>query len=303
MKILVTGASGFIGGAIASRLSDHGHHVIGTGRTLPGWLSPKGSRYLSWDLFSAPPVDSVDVVVHCAALVDDQSSLAKALRINRDGTLAVRKAFPDARMVLLSSSSVYDSAGPHHHVTEDAALGHRLLGSYALSKFAAERAVAEFSQTIALRPHAVYGPGDNTLLPRIEAAVRGNSLALPRGGQALHALTHIDNLCAAVSGAVLSSTVGVFNITDAEPLPLATAITELLNRRGRSPVIRPVSLRLALTLAAGAERLPAKLRSRSLPSSYAVHQLAHEHTYSLERAKQQLGYDPLPSNFSGAEHW
>lgn len=303
MKVLVTGASGFIGGAVASRLSTEGHQVIGTGRSAPGWCGPKGSRYLIWDLFSAPPPAPVDVVVHCAALVDDRASLTSALRINRDGALAVRKAFPEARMVQISSSSVYDSVTPHRQVTEEAAPGRILLGSYARSKAAAEQAIAGFPQTIMLRPHAVYGPGDKTLLPRIEAALRGNSLLLPGGGRALHALTHIDNLCAAVSSAVLGTAVGAFNITDAQPLSLATAITELLGRRGHRPAIRTAPLPLALGLAGASEFLPAKFRSRLPVTRYAIHQLAHEHTYSIEKARQQLSYKPLESNFFGAESW
>ncbi|WP_080503840.1 NAD-dependent epimerase/dehydratase family protein [Renibacterium salmoninarum] len=109
MKILVTGASGFIGGAIATSLATAGHQVLGTGRRSPGWLALSGSRYQYWDLFSAAPDWQPDVVVHCAGLAEDRVNLAAAIRANRDGTVAVRNAYPAAKFVHLSSSSVYPS--------------------------------------------------------------------------------------------------------------------------------------------------------------------------------------------------
>ncbi|NYE94532.1 nucleoside-diphosphate-sugar epimerase [Psychromicrobium silvestre] len=304
MKILVTGASGFVGSAIATALSAEGHRVIGTGRSTPGWIAPPGSSYVYWDLFSEPPKVSPDAVVHCAALVSDQMALAAALRANRDGTLAVRRSFPDAQMIHISSSSVYDSFRSHHFTPESEGPGRNLAGAYARSKASAELVLGPFPETVILRPHAVYGPGDRTLLPRIEAALRGNVLLLPNGGRARHSLTHIDNLIAAVRCALFGSVSGSFNITDAEPVQLAEAMIDLLARRRRRITVRSVPYRLAQGLGGAAEAMGAILgpREGSL-SRYAVAQLAFEHSYQLSAAKQQLGYRPKPTSFLGAEHW
>ena len=70
---------------------------------------------------------------------------------------------------------------------------HRFLSAYSATKAAAE---LEFAGTdaVILRPHAVYGPGDRTLLPRVIAAVRGRTLTLPEGAKVDHTLTHVDNV-------------------------------------------------------------------------------------------------------------
>ena len=102
-----------------------------------------------------------------------------------------------------------------------------------------------------LRPHAVYGPGDRTLLPRVVAAVRGRTLTLPEGAKVDHTLTHVDNLVDAVIQSLTSSApAGVYNIGDATDVPLDAVITEFLHRRGMSDVrLRSVPYRVAFAAA------------------------------------------------------
>ena len=87
--------------------------------------------------------------------------------MNRDGTRAVVRSFPDARIVHISTSSVYDAFEPSVEITEDAAPVRRHLSAYSQTKTLAEFELAG-SDAVILRPHAVYGPGDTTLLPRIQ---------------------------------------------------------------------------------------------------------------------------------------
>lgn len=302
MRIAVTGASGFVGGAVATSLADDGHEVLGFGRTPGGWSHPLG-RYRLWDIAAGPlsGEGEFDAVVHCAALADDWAPLAESMRVNLAGTRHVVASFPGARIVHLSTSSVYDAFTPTVNARESEAPVTRFLASYAESKSFAELEVAGRDAVI-LRPHAVYGPGDTTLLPRVLAAVRRGRLVLPEGARVLHSLTHIDNLVDAVRRG-LDGPVGTYNVADAEPVVLADVIDGFLRRRGvAARIVRmpyPLAFRAA-GLAEGAARIRG---SRPRVTRYAVSQLGLERTLDISAARERLGYAPGPTRLEGAEHW
>ena len=306
MRIAVTGASGFVGGAVASALAEAGHEVVGFGRTPGGWQHPKG-RYCVWDIAVGPlQVDTgCEAVVHSAALADDWVPLAEALRVNRDGTRNVVASFPGARFIHVSTSSVYDAFTPHRQVTESEPPAQRYLSSYSESKAAAELEYAGQDAAI-LRPHAVYGPGDTTLLPRILDGIRGARLVLPEAAAVSHTLTHIDNLVRAVHLAVVPGAArGVFNIGDDSDVVLSAVVEELLQKQGRSDVaIRGIPYRAAYAIAAALEHTH-RLSRRGRPrlTRYAVSQLGLERTLDLTAARESFGYRPGPTTLVGAEHW
>lgn len=302
MRIAVTGASGFIGGAVATALADANHDVTGFGRTRHGWSHPL-ARYRVWDITAGPLLGDrdFDAVVHCAALADDWAPLPEAMRVNRTGTRNVVASFRRARIVHLSTSSVYDAFTPTVQAAEGEAPVTRFLSSYAESKTFAELEVMG-ADAVILRPHAVYGPGDTTLLPRVLEAVRGGRLVLPEGARVLHSLTHIDHLVEAVRLA-LRGPVGVYNVADAEPVVLAEVIEEFLARRKvRARVMRmpyPAALRAA-AVAEAAARIRGR---RPRVTRYAVSQLGLERTLDLTAARTRLGFAPGSTDLDGAEHW
>lgn len=302
MRIAVTGASGFIGGAVATALADEHHEVTGFGRTPNGWTHPH-ARYRVWDIAEGPLRGDRDfgVVVHCAALADDWAPLAEAMRVNRTGTRNVVASFPGARIVHISTSSVYDAFTPTVMAREDAAPVTRFLSSYSESKTFAEFEVMG-SDAVILRPHAVYGPGDTTLLPRVLQAVRHRRLVLPEGARVPHSLTHVDHLVDAVRLAMRGPT-GVYNIADAEPVSLADVLGEFLARRGVRAGLVSLPYPAALRAAALAERTARIRRTRPRVTRYAVSQLGLERTLDLTAARERLGYRPGPTTLAGAEHW
>ncbi len=299
MKIAVTGASGFIGGAVATALADREHDVTGFGRTIGGWSHPLG-RYEQWDITRAEHFRAFDVVVHCAALADDWAPLGEAMLVNQVGTRNVVASFEGARIVHISTSSVYDAFKASVKVREDEAPVDRFLSSYSESKTAAEAELAGLDAVI-LRPHAVYGPGDTTLLPRIEQAVRARRLTLPEGARVTHTLTHIDNLIDAVELS-LTGPAGTYNIGDDTDVLLSAVLTEFLARRGRADVtLTSIPYRAAFAAAAIGEKLARGRRPHF--TRYAVSQLGLERTLDLTAARRHLGYRPRPTSLAGAEHW
>ena len=281
MRVAVTGAAGFVGGAIARALGAR-HEVV-----------PLTRR--EWDITSGPIDGRADAVVHCAALADDSAPLGRAMLVNRIGTRNVVDSFPGARIVHISTSSVYDAFTPSVRVTEDAPLPSRFLSSYSESKAAAEAELPP--DAVVLRPHAVYGPGDRTLLPRVLAGIRGHRLVLPRGAEVRHTLTHIDNLAAAAELA-LTGPPGVYNVGDDTDVLLSAVLKEFLVRRGRPDVaIRSIPYAAAFAAAGALERLSRRPRL----TRYAVSQLGAERTLDLTRARESLGYEPGPTSLLGAE--
>jgi nucleoside-diphosphate-sugar epimerase len=244
-----------------------------------------------------------EAVVHCAALADDWAAREDALRVNRDGTRMVARSFPAARIVHISTSSVYDPFTPSVDIAEDAAPVRRHLSAYSETKTLAEFELAG-TDAVILRPHAVYGPGDTTLLPRILAGVHRGRLVLPEGAEVRHSLTSIGNLVLAVRrGLDRRSPAGIYNIADDVPVLLSAVLREFLERRGMRARIVPMPYRAAFALAGTLEAAARLTRTRPRLTRYAVSQFGMERTLDLTRARERLGFRPAPTSLEGAELW
>ncbi len=305
MRVAVTGAAGFIGGAVCRAAVTAGWQVYAFSRRE---FAIPGAVHHRWDIdtgrFIDPP--EVDVVVHAAGAVTDWGPAAPIWRTNLDGTRHVVATFPGARLVHISSASVYDPYVPTVCAREDAAPVDRYLTPYAASKAAAERLLAGRPATVVLRPHAVYGPGDRTLLPRILDAVRGSALWMVGDGRTRQSLTSVDNLVAATLLACRpDAPAGVYNVADAEPVAVGDALREFLAARGLPARIRTLPVGPAWVLAGVAETAWRLARRPHPPrlTRYAIAHLAMERTLDLTAAREGLGLRPTPTSFEGAGAW
>ncbi|MEU9832207.1 NAD-dependent epimerase/dehydratase family protein [Streptosporangium sp. NPDC048047] len=305
MRVGVTGASGFVGGAVCRAAVREGWrvHAFGRRRSVAG-THVGGAPYTAWDLLGRrPELPELDVVIHCAGSVTDWGPPAAIWAANVGGTRNAVAAFPGARFVHVSTASVYDPFRPTVMAREEQAPVRRYANAYGASKATAERAAG---RAIVLRPHAVYGEGDTTLLPRILGAVRGSRLIAVGDGRPRVSLTSVHNLVQACLRAADGPVEhGVFNVADAEPVVLDDALRAVLAERGvdAEPYYLPLGLAGPLSaLAETAFRLLGAARPPRL-TRYAVGHLAVERTLDISAAQDRLGWRPSPTSFAGAAHW
>lgn len=245
MRIVVTGASGFIGQAVLPALRARGHHVVAPDRTSTGDLA----GFSGWPGLLA----GNDAVVHLAALAHSRDIDAARLRaVNVDAAVALGRAAAAAGVRMLQMSSVKVLGEETPGAPFDEASPHAPQDAYGRAKAEAEtglRAIPGLALTI-LRPPLVYGPGVKANFQAlIRAVARGWPLPLA-SIRNRRSLLFSGNLAAAVACAVESTAaVGrVYGVADGEPMStpeLCRAIAAALGRPVRLFHFPPALLELA----------------------------------------------------------
>ena len=303
--VAVTGATGFIGGHIVRGLAARGDRVIAFGRRDALELTNLSAvTYRRWalpDVLADPP--DVDAVVHCAGTVTDWGPKRVFTETNVEGTRRVLRTFAGAgRFVHLSTASVYDPRQPKRRVKEDAPYADHYLNDYARSKMLAEVAVREArTDAVILRPHAVYGRGENKLLPRLlEARCFGTQIALGDGRNRL-SVTHVENLVQAIECAIDGSASGTFNVADSLEPTVDDLLREVLAAADLPTRIAYVPAAVAWPLSTALESIARMLGLNHAPrlTRYAVAQLTQEYTLDLSAAVERLGYRPARTYLDG----
>lgn len=294
MKILVTGASGFVGGRFMSRFRGSDVTLHGVGRR-----PLVDADYTSIDL--SRPFDlpfEPDVVIHAAARATPWGTSRDYQRDNVDATREVlafcaRRGMP--RLIYVSSSSVHYRDGHQLGLTEDSPIGPRFANEYAATKFAGEQLVRNYAGTaIIVRPRAVFGPGDTVLFPRILAAAKAGRLPLidAPGPRAIGDLIYVDTLVDYLMAvAKHPAPADAYNLTNNEPVVIEDFLLDVFARLGLPAPTRRVSLRTAMTAAAVTESLYRVFRLRSEPpiTRFGVGVLAWSKTFDVSRAMADLG--------------
>jgi UDP-glucose 4-epimerase len=250
MRILVTGASGFVGRALVEDLAAQGHRVRAAMRQPADIFSRAVevvavsdlARPLEW----RPLLSDINAVVHLAGIAHITSGIAEDLydRVNRAATAALAAAAARDRIErLVFVSSIRAQAGPacDHPLTETDAP--HPVDAYGRSKLAAEEAIraASLPFTI-LRPALIYGPGVKGNLADLIRLAR-SPWPLPFGAlRNRRSLLARSNLVAAIHLALVAPAMlnEIYVVADPEPLTMASIVAALREGLGRGPRLIPV---------------------------------------------------------------
>lgn len=320
MKVLVTGASGFLGRAVATRIADAGHEVTTLQRRPSGVT---GARDIAGSVTDPSivrtAVEGQDAVVHLAAKVSLAGDPAEFTRVNIDGTRELLEAATAAgvtRFVQVSSPSVAhvghalvgvgaeraDPEGTHGHYARTKAAGELLALSYDAPGFA----------VVAVRPHLVWGPGDPQLVARIVDRARRRRLPILDKGAALIDSTYVDNAADAMLAALERAQEAhgrALVITNGEPRPVAELLGGMCRAAGVPAPSWSVPSSVARAAGSVVERIWAWRRREDEPpmTRFLAEQLSTAHWFDQRETREILNWEPRVSIDEGlarlADHY
>lgn len=313
-RILVTGATGFLGGALSRHLLAEGARVIATGRDRERLdaLAGAGAETVQFDLTAGvrPEISACEAVVHCAALSSPWGQWRDFAAANIDGTkaaLELARAAGAKRFVHISTPSLYFRFADQIGVRETDPLPPPV-NAYAKSKLMAEQIVldAQDLDPIILRPRGLYGAGDTALLPRLIRTAKTRALPLMRDGIAATDLTHIDDVVSAIMAALRvtpNADARVFNVSGGVALPIRDVVDAACAKAGVEARWRPVPVWLANAYARTGEAIARMMPSMPEPpvTAYSVGLFAFQQTLDISAAEAHLGWTPNVSFKEGLE--
>ncbi len=315
LTVLVTGGGGFLGKALIQALLARGHRVHTLNRGRYEDLLQQGVVCFRGDL--ADPraalmaAEGCDAVFHVAAKAGYWGRYRDYYRANVTGTqhvLAACKAHGIGQLIYTSTPSVVHAGGDLEGIDESWPYPKHFSAHYPATKAEAEQAVlaanGDALATVALRPHLIWGPGDNHLLPRLVARAESGRLRLIGDGRKRIDTIYIDNAvdahlkawdCLRKKPAACAGK--AYFISQGDPRPQAEIINSLLATQGVDPVNKTVPLPLARALGHGMELAWALLPLPGEPplTPFLVEQLSSAHWYDISAARRDLGYEPVIS--------
>lgn len=318
---LVTGGSGFLGKAIVKRLLAQGWAVSSLGRSPQSELKSLGVNVLQGDLASAEDAlhacQGMDAVFHVAAKAGVWGPWDAYFETNVVGTRNIVDACKKCgvpRLVYTSTPSVVFNGGALNGADESMPYGSNWLCHYAHTKAIAEKIALDADtpgglRVTALRPHLIWGVGDPHLIPRVLTRARAGKLRIVGSGDTRVDITHVDNAAdahllalKALEGESVAGGKPYF-ITQGEPVNLWNWLNTLLERVGIPPITKKISYSTAYRVGAvleGAYRL-LRLSGEPRMTRFVAVELAKNHTFSIDAARRDLGYEPKISTESGLD--
>lgn len=323
MHSLVTGGGGFLGRYICELLIARGDRVRSFGRGEYPELEAMGVEVVRGDLTDAQAVASackgIDCVFHVAARPGVYVQREPYHSVNLEGTQHVHDACLRqgvSRLVYASSPSVTFAGESQEGVDESEDLAFDWLSQhrsyYSLSKAMAEEYILQANgkrlRTCALRPHLIWGPRDQHLIPRLIARAKSGRLRRVGDGTNLVDMIYVENAAEAHLQAADALTEDnspvagqAYFLSQGEPVSCWHWINEILALVDLPPVEKSVSYNAAFGLGGTLELVYRMLRLKGEPpmTRFVAAQLATSHWFDISAARRDFGYEPRVSTEEG----
>ncbi len=325
--VLVTGGSGFVGRNFVKTLLDKGFKVRSFD-LAPSDIEHENLEVIEGNICDADMIEKIvmgiDTVFHTAAIIGLKGgkSVSKEYRdlsysINVEGTRNLLKALQRAkgkRFIYTASNSVVIEGNPIEGGNETAPYTTRFNDLYTETKVISEKWVLEQNGkngvlTASIRPSGIWGPGDQTMFKLFfEQDVKGILLARVGNGSALLDNTYVHNL---IHGQILAAEHLVdggtaagqaYFINDGEPVNMFDFAAPIFKKCGKKFPVFKVPATLVKNFMSIWQALHFKFDLPEPPiPPLAIERIAISNYFSIDKARQQLGYEPLYNTQQGIE--
>lgn len=307
MKVLVTGATGFLGKYVVKELVAEGYFVraFGRNKAVGQSLVSDQVEFFKGDLSSKQAVEEackgVEMVVHAGALSTVWGPWESFYQANVLGTQHVLEASRTnkiKRLVYVSSPSIYAAPKDQIGIKEEDAPTENHLNNYIKSKLLSENLFPAYPDvpSIILRPRGLFGVGDTSILPRVLKLSQKIGIPLIKEGKQLMDMTCVENVALAIALALKADRAEgqVYNITNGEPTPFKELIEEALQGLGLPIRYKKLPAFLLGGLASSLEVLYRVLPLKGEPplTRYTYYLLRYSQTLDISKAREELGYEP-----------
>jgi nucleoside-diphosphate-sugar epimerase len=315
-NIMVTGGGGFLGKAIVKKLLKKNYNVTSFSRKFYPDLEKIGVKQIQGDLIDKNAVEksffNMHAVFHVAAKPGMWGAFEKFYKVNVTGTKNVISAcFTNkvGQLIHTSSPSVVFDEYDKENIDETTPYSKNYMASYPETKAMGEKLVRkackEGLNTIILRPHMIWGPEDNHIIPGILA--RAHKLKKIGKKNILVDTIYIDNAADAhilaleklFKNPLLSGK--IYFISQDKPVNIWDMINDILDAAGKPPIKGEVSERTAYAAGSIFEFFYKLFNIKKDPpmTRFVAVELATSHWFNISMAKKDLGYYPKISTKEG----
>ena len=306
-RVLVTGATGFLGKYLVEELINNGYEVVAQGRKeniLNNLKEQYKVNILKCSLNEIKNIDmNIDCVIHAAALSTVWGKWQDFYDSNVLGTENVIKFCLKnnvRRLIYVSSPSVYSAKFDRFNIKEEYFDKNNKLNFYIKSKILAENLINKIDnqklETVIIRPRGLFGIGDTSLVPRLINANSKIGIPLFNDGKNVVDITCVENVAYSLRLAMEKEEANgnIYNITNGDPTEFKNILDKLFTELGERANYRKMNINLMYFVASVIELFYKLFRIYKEPmiTKYTIATLGYSQSLNIEKAKKDLDYNP-----------